>query len=173
MKLFIYGGSGSGKSAYAEKRAAALNKNRIYIATMKENSEEDRLRIEKHRSQRREYFFRTIEKSVDINNSFSEYFDGVILIECISNLVANEMFRDEKIISEDEVVTKIINDLKRLFSKCTDAVVVSNNIFDDGNEYDESVISYINALGRINRALAEMADEVVEVVVGIPINIKS
>ena len=56
--------------------------------------------------------------------------------------------------------------------KLTHLVIVSNNVFEDGNEYDSSTMAYIRAMGRINEKLAKMADEVIEVVVGIPVAVK-
>ena len=51
-------------------------------------------------------------------------------------------------------------------------VVVSNNVFEDGIQYDTGTGEYLNALGRINERLAVLADEVIEVVVGIPVILK-
>jgi adenosylcobinamide kinase/adenosylcobinamide-phosphate guanylyltransferase len=51
-------------------------------------------------------------------------------------------------------------------------VIVSNNVFEDGQIYDEATMEYIKAMGEINTKLALMSDKVVEVVVGIPIIIK-
>ena len=172
MKLFIYGGSGSGKSAYAEKRAANLSKNRIYLATMKVFDEEDEERVNKHRNMRRELSFDTVEMPVDISNALNSYYDGVVLVECISNLVANEMFKDGKTYSSKDVAEKIIEDINIIFQKAKNIVIVSNNIFEDGIEYDDYTKEYLKALGNINTHLSSFCDEVVEVVVGIPVEIK-
>ena len=51
-------------------------------------------------------------------------------------------------------------------------VIVSNNIFEDGKCYDSVTMAYIRAMGRINEQLARLSDEVVEVVVGIPVMVK-
>ena len=48
-----------------------------------------------------------------------------------------------------------------------------SNVFEDGRIYDDSTMEYIEALGRINERLAAEADEVVEVVAGIPQRIKA
>ena len=54
MVVFITGGSGSGKSEYAEQRAVALREKEkaselIYIATMEAQDAESKKRIERHR----------------------------------------------------------------------------------------------------------------------------
>ena len=48
-------------------------------------------------------------------------------------------------------------------------MVVTNEIFSDGIEYDEETLRYQKYLGQINAGLAKMADLVVEIVYGIPV----
>ena len=94
------------------------------------------------------------------------------LLECMSNLVANEMFSTDGIREEDAVVTKVVQDMELLAAKLDHLVIVTNNVFEDGIPYDEGTMAYLRALGRINAALAKCADRVVEVVVGIPVILK-
>ena len=62
MMHLVTGGSGSGKSAYAEQQVLeAGDAPRYYIATMMPYGEEGRRRVEKHRRMRREKHFETIE----------------------------------------------------------------------------------------------------------------
>ncbi len=95
------------------------------------------------------------------------------MLECVSNLLANEMFTEDGIRDEKETVDKILKDIGSLIEQTADGVIVSNNIFEDGENYDDAMAFYIKALGCINQALAAMADEVIEVVVGIPVTLKS
>ena len=198
MIYLIYGGSGSGKSEYAEKLAASLDDNRYYIATMKALSDEDMGRVKKHRMQREGKGFVTIEMPTDISRALNymsdrhagdcvdsiQHPDGddycltgcTALLECVSNLLANEMFVKENneyiTIPADIVSDKIINDIEIVSRRISNLVIVSNDVFEDSDNYDEQTLEYINALGRINAAIAEMADVVTEVVYGIPIAIK-
>ena len=175
MIVFVIGGSGSGKSAYAEKRLLAMEaEKKHYIATMRvfDDDEEGKKRVEKHRTMRREKGFLTIEKPIDLGEIALDAGDAWML-ECVSNLLANEMFTEEGIRDEKEMVDKILKDISSLIEQTADGVIVSNNIFEDGENYDDAMASYIKALGGINQALAAMADEVIEVVVGIPVTLKS
>lgn len=173
MIVFVIGGSGSGKSAYAEKRLLAMEaEKKHYIATMRVFDEEGKKRVEKHRTMRREKGFLTIEKPIDLGEIALDAGDAWML-ECVSNLLANEMFTEEGIRDEKEMVDKILKDISSLIEQTADGVIVSNNIFEDGENYDDAMASYIKALGGINQALAAMADEVIEVVVGIPVTLKS
>ena len=56
-----------------------------------------------------------------------------------------------------------------LLEQCENLVVVTNEIFSDGCEYDDMTKEYICHLGNINQYMAKKADIVVEVVCGIPI----
>lgn len=173
MIVFVIGGSGSGKSAYAEKRLLAMEaKKKHYIATMRVFDQEGKKRVEKHRTMRREKGFFTIEKPTDLGEISLGTGDAWML-ECVSNLLANEMFTEDGIRDEKETVDKVLRDIGSLIKQTADGLIVSNNIFEDGENYDDAMASYIRALGCINQALAAMADEVVEVVVGIPVTLKS
>ena len=51
-------------------------------------------------------------------------------------------------------------------------IIVTNEVFSDGVDYDEATKSYIRLLGKLNVRLAGLADCVTEVVFGIPVTIK-
>ena len=173
----IIGGSGSGKSAYAEDYMVSISEDRkkYYIATMQIYDEEGKRKVERHRMLRGGKGFSTIEQPIDIGKAAEKMEDGerTALLECISNLTANEMFLEEVPGTEEVITEKIVGGIAVLNRELTHLVIVSNNVFEDGNVYDKTTMAYIRAMGRINQKLAEMADEVVEVVVGIPIVIKA
>ena len=177
MMTLIIGGSGSGKSAYAEDYTISLSEDRkkYYIATMQIYDEEGKRKVERHRMLRGGKGFSTIEQPIDIGKAAEKMEDGerTALLECISNLTANEMFLGEIHGTEEAITEKIVGGIAVLNRELTHLVIVSNNVFEDGNVYDKTTMAYIRAMGRINQKLAEMADEVVEVVVGIPIVIKA
>ena len=91
--------------------------------------------------------------------------------ECLSNLVANEMFKEGKVRAANEVVEHICEGIRVLASHTENLIVISNNVFEDGIEYDEMTKSYIEAIGQVNCFIGSLADRVDEVVVGIPVNI--
>ena len=51
-------------------------------------------------------------------------------------------------------------------------MIVTNEIFSDGTEYDSSTRLYQEYLGTINQEISLWADRVTEVVCGIPIPLK-
>ena len=72
------------------------------------------------------------------------------LLECMSNLTANEMFTKDGMKSEDEVVEKIVSEIQTLSQKLDNLVIVTNNVFEDGVIYDAGTMEYLRALGRID-----------------------
>ena len=177
MMVLVIGGSGSGKSSYAEKTAVCLAQSgmkKYYLATMQVFDDEGRKKVEKHRNLRNGKGFFTIEQPTRISDALEKMEDGerAVLLECISNLTANEMFSEEKANTEIQVTDNVIRDIRWLKEQTNHLVVVSNNVFEDGITYDETTMEYIHAMGKINQKLAALADRVVEVVAGIPVVIK-
>lgn len=176
MMTLILGGSGSGKSAYAEDYAVTLSKGMktYYLATMQPFGKEAQQRIARHKSLRNGKGFLTIEQPTAIYKASEKMDPGekTVLLECISNLTANEMFEGEIPKSEETVFNKITNDIIILKEATTHLIIVSNNIFEDGTIYDKETMAYIRTISRINQKLTEAADEVIEVVTGIPLIIK-
>ena len=65
--ILITGGSGSGKSAYGEKRILEAGEmTRYYIATMEVFGEEGRKKVERHKMLRQGKGFITIESPKDV-----------------------------------------------------------------------------------------------------------
>ena len=203
MIALVIGGSGSGKSAYAEQMAvnAAGNGSLYYVATMQVYDEEGEKKVERHQKMRAGKGFLTIEqprrleeaaKKVAAESVPAEIASAgkvttekapigvkkTVLLECMSNLVANEMFSEENLSAVmDEAKIKqlsheIISGVTALQDSCDILIIVTNQIFEDGIRYDASTMAYIRLLGDVNRQIAEQAEQVVEVVAGIPIFIK-
>lgn len=178
MIHLVTGGSGSGKSAYAEKLVTEQYKkdSKYYIATMQVYDEEGKARIERHRQMRSGKGFTTIEQPACIEEALTkidkwEEKQCVALVECMSNLAANEIFQEEEI-RPYAAVERILKGIKTLSKHLHGLVIVTNNVFEDGIEYDAGTQEYLKALGQINEGLASMADTVTEVVVGIPVPLK-
>ncbi len=168
MFLLITGGSGSGKSEFAENYITKLGAKKLYyIATMYPLSRESQEKVERHRRMRRGKGFQTIECYTGLKNVEVE--DGsVILVECMSNLLANEMFQKGGV-GEANAYEEIVTGVERLKEKAEHLVLITNEVFSDGKKYDPSMTGYIRNLGYINCQLASEADGVAEIVYSIPI----
>lgn len=172
MFVVVTGGSGSGKSAFAEQQVVDSDiPRRYYAATMICSDEESRKRVERHRAMRSGKHFSTIECPRDLDQICVEE-GSALLLECMSNLTANEFFADGRIGESEKVKQKILSGIRRLMEECALLVVVTNEVFSDGNQYDSIAESYLKCLGEVNQEMAKLADEVVEVVYGIPLYLK-
>lgn len=167
MLHIVTGGSGSGKSAYAESCILEFQgENRIYIATMFPFDEESHARIRRHRKMRKEKSFSTIECYTGLEHVEVDA-DADVLLECMSNLTANEMYQESG--AGVHTVDAILRGVDCLARQCRNLVIVTNEVFSAGITYDPDTMRYLAYLGEINRRLGERADRVTEVVYGIPV----
>lgn len=167
MMILVTGGSGSGKSAYAENRVLSLGEGRrIYVATMHPYDEESLRRVKRHRQMRAGKGFETVERYTNLKELMLPE-DSVVLLECMSNLVANEMFQGEKI--RESIEMDVISGVRALKEQVRHLVIVTNEVFSEPSCYEGDTVRYQDNLGKVNQLLALMADEVTEVVYGIPI----
>lgn len=189
MMVLVIGGSGSGKSAYAEGLACSLAERegteKYYLAAMQIFDQEDERRVARHRALRKGKGFLTIEQPVQIEKALCKMETGkkTVLLECISNLTANEMFSGSQTFSEAQAITQtrvrktvetvelIRKGIAQIKRETNHLIVVSNNVFEDGIVYDRTTMDYLSAMGRINRQLVAWADQAVEIVAGIPVPI--
>lgn len=179
MLTLVIGGSGSGKSEYAENVITSRSEGtRVYIATMKPWDEECEKRILRHRQMRAKKGFETVEcyRSLKDIHVLEGNRDTEILLECMSNLVSNELFglgeKEEILLTPDETVEEILKGIHQIKNQAVNVTIVTNEVFSDGDSYSSQTNEYRRTLARINEKLARIADCVIEVIAGIPINIK-
>lgn len=176
--ILAYGGSGSGKSAWAERtllaQAAQVPGARaVYLAAMESASPEAPARIARHRAMREAHgaaagvSFETVERTVDVGGAAVAPGDFVLL-EDLGNLLANEIWSPSgagPALAEDRIFTG----LTLLQARAALLLVVSNDIFSDGGGYPPETMAYIRSLGSLHQHLAPLAEEVVEIVCGLPV----
>ena len=170
MTALITGGSGSGKSEFAERLAVSLGEDRLYAATMLPMGREAAERIRRHREMRHGRGFRTQDCYTNLSELEAAR-DTVVLLECVSNLLANIMFPQDGVRCADPS-GEVVSQIDELRSRCGSLVIVSNEIFSDGSTYDDDTMLYIKNLAVVNRRLACLADTVAEIVCGIPLYVK-
>ena len=149
MLVLVIGGSGSGKSAYAEDCVVRLSgeNSRYYLATMQIYGEEARARVERHRRLRKEKGFYTIEQQTSIEKALEKKketdrsdAEASALLECMTNLAANEMFGEAGASSCREVTDRILAGMEELKKGFQNLVVVTGNVFEDGRRYEQSTM---------------------------------
>ena len=166
MLTLVSGGSASGKSEYAEGLVTAVaGRPRLYIATMQVYDAEGEARVARHRAMRAEKGFETLECPEDLLHAPIPV-GCTALLECLSNLTANECFGP---VGFEGVTERILAGIDRLCRLAGEVVIVTNEVFSDGIDYGETTEAYLSVLAALNRAAAARADRVVEVVCGIPV----
>lgn len=198
MLHLVIGGSASGKSEYAESQAVAYAQPQVacpdskpmaagsrlyYVAAMKPYGEEAQKRIARHRKLRQGKGFETLERYTDLAGLCTEKPElagQTVLVECLSNLTANEIFEPEGA-GPENAEEAIVDGVRKLADLAGNLIVVSLDVFGEGRvdgEAADAGISedmtdvYIRVLGRVNARLAQMADQVTEVVYSIPVRQK-
>ena len=185
MMELVTGGSGSGKSAYAEnsvcqsrRRIQEKEKREIplyYIADMFPYGRETEEKIENHRQMRAGKGFHTLEWYQDLAGKLTgedapDLSGACVLLECVSNLTANEMYMEGG--AGENTVEAAVSGIRLLKERCRHLVVVTNEVFSESEPDSPEMSDYKKNLARINRALAEMSDRVSEVVYGRRIPVK-
>ena len=170
MMTVVTGGSGSGKSAFAEDKIVSFGPaKRIYIATMHPYDEESHKRVARHQKMRAGKGFETVECYTGLKNlDFPE--NAVVLLECMSNLVANEMYDPSG--AGENAEESILAGIHKLQKVRDDLVVVTNEVFSDSMTDNPEMEEYLKLLGKLNLRMGERADLVTEVVYGIPVERK-
>ncbi len=183
MIYLVIGTSDSGKSALAEELAVGTEDgHKVYLATMKICDEAGKKRVERHRAQRAGKGFETIEMEYDICTvleSIDEPQDTTILLECVSNLVGNEMydnphrkmdlpkeadlFADEMLFRIKELAEEIASDVKVLADAVSNIVMVTNEYEKEAEAYDDETRLYVQLLSIVNEKISTFSDKVIKV----------
>lgn len=187
--MMVTGGARSGKSSFAESKVHELAESRkpckvVYLATATSCDDEMAHRIAKHRASRPSEWI-TIEQFQDFQDLdliFDLHEAKVILLDCLGFMLNNIMFynlvdfEDCAISQFEEVEKNMLLEIEKLVElvrrKDLDLVVVTNEVGMSLVPPDQISRYYRDILGRANRTMAAISDEVVLVVAGIALNIK-
>lgn len=177
MNIFISGGCKNGKSYHAQELAQEMAREKslplYYLATMIPTDDEDRARIRRHLSEREGWGFDTIEQGRNICEALTGSTlsgvkvspGGVFLLDSVTALLSNEMFLPEGTVVLD-AAEKLAAELSEFANRTGNTVFVSDYIYSDGQLFDEYTENYRRGLALIDRTLAALCDQVVEVSYG-------
>ena len=169
MLTLVLGGAASGKSEYAESLVLKTALPRYYLATMQVWDAECAARVEKHRKMRAAKQFETVECPLHLDNVRLPV-RGTALLEDLGNLAANELYDPTG--AGENAAAAILRGLDLLAAQCEHLIVVSNEVFSGGADYEGDTDRYLRALAQENNAFAARADNVVRVVCGVPVYYK-
>lgn len=172
----VLGGARSGKSSFAERYAAKVSTGSagetrpvVYLATAEGLDEEMKTRIAKHQAVRPRAWA-TIEEPLEVSKVFQELtalpVPPVILLDCLSLLLSNWMFRGW------DVEGHIESFLVELLEYPGPVIVVSNEVGSGIVPADALTRNYRDWLGWFNQSVARGAESVLFVVAGIPVDLR-
>ena len=179
--IFVIGRASSGKSRFAEdmavRKSIEYDCQKIYIATMENETKASKQRIAKHRKQREGKGFETIEEMYVLKDHINEAEGKIVLLECVSNLCANVLYKsctDSTVSDEilDELAKSVFSDIERLYKHAKELIVVSADVFSEGKLFDGFTDNYLKLLALVNKKIAEKSENFIEVCAGIPCKIK-
>jgi len=171
----ILGGARSGKSAYAEQLAAQRGGSVLYVATAQAWDDDMARRIAAHQAQRPAHW-RTLEAPLNVGQAIKGAPPAdVVLIDCLtllaSNVIAPLDTADQAL--ADQALQAEIDALCAAFRPQAHWIIVSNEVgLGIVPAYPLGRV-YRDALGRANQRLAALADEVLFMVAGLPLAVKS
>lgn len=163
--ILVLGGARSGKSRFAEGLARGSGDAKTYIATAEPFDDEMRQRIARHRQQRAEDGWTTIEAPLDPPAVISAA-QGVVLLDCVTVWLGNLMHHDKDI-------RAAVNDLSAaLRESAARVILVSNEVGLSIVPENAMARRFRDEQGLANQRLAELADEVYLVAAGLPLKLK-
>lgn len=165
MFTMVVGGAASGKSEFAESLVLRSPlEDRIYLATMEPFDRECLRRIEKHRAMRAAKGFRTVECYRDLDRVQVPR-GSTVLLECLGNLCANELYGPNGPGAE----RAILSGIGHLLTQCGHLILVVNEVCSGGSKYAGDTLPYLRLMGSLSCRLAARADNLCEVVCGLPV----
>ena len=165
--ILIGGGARSGKSRFAVARAQALGARRLFVATAERSDDEMRDRIARHRADRADAGFDTVEEPRALAEAIAADSDhDVVLVDCLTLWLSNLMHAGSDL---DEATDELLGVLD---GYAAPVVFVSNEVGLGLVPETPLGRAFRDAQGRLNMRLAERADRVILMAAGLPLVMK-
>lgn len=169
----ILGGARSGKSAFAEKLATESNLPVTYIATAQVYDQEFGQRVEHHKV-RRPAHWRTVEQSFSLAEALQKHAKAneVVIVDCLTLWLAQCICPDcDRPDNHDwqHERSALLNTLPTLQGT---VLLVSNEVGMGIVPLGEINRQFQDEQGRLNQAIAKVADKVSFIAAGLPLTLK-
>lgn len=180
--ILCSGGARSGKSEFAERLALVIKGPKAYVATGQAFDEEMVDRIKKHQ-ERRGKIWNNFEVPLHLADEWENISQSadVILIDCLTMFTTNHMMAYGSIRGQEDanrLEQTILSELDTLLDSiqsCEDKTVIFvTNEIGLGIVPDNKLARYFRDIaGRVNRAVASVADKLYLTISGVTIELKS
>jgi adenosylcobinamide kinase/adenosylcobinamide-phosphate guanylyltransferase len=167
--ILITGGARSGKSKYAELRAAALGSRRLYVATAEAKDEEMARRIAEHK-QRRGNDWRAVEEPLALSSALlgQRGRTDCALVDCVTLWLSNLL-----LCHDAEFAARSVDELVETLARLDFHVVLVTNEVGWSIVPDNALARQFRDLaGWANQQIAAAANEVILTVAGVPMIVK-
>jgi len=171
--IFVSGGVRSGKSAWAEGLIRETPaKKKVYLASGWANDTEMAERIQRHRDDRKEHGWHTIEQPLQLERAVPEIApEDAVLWDCATTWLANELYEGweqgnpcvERPDCMEQKWAELQKTVEQIRNRTKLFVIVSNEVLDDFIR-DRT---YQQWLGRIHLWLVAQSDQAYEVENGV------
>ncbi len=175
--ILISGGSRSGKSDFGQQLAESLAGPRIFLATCPEVDDEMAERIRRHREQRQNRGWQTVEEPLDLAGALARCPDGAtVLIDCLTLWISNLMYKadlQERHLDENEVREKAEQLADAVRQRQGTVIMVTGEVGQGIVPDNRQARLYRDLVGRCNQCMGRRADAAYLVSCGIPLQLKS
>lgn len=169
----ILGGARSGKSRYAERLAAALELPVTYIATAQVYDDEFAKRVAHHQA-RRPAYWQLVEAPYQLAQTLRSHdaADSCLVVDCLTLWLAQCLcpdFEKPTAITWQDEQQALLDTLPTLQAT---VLLVSNEVGMGIVPLGEINRQFQDAQGRLNQAVAQIANQVTFVAAGLPLRLK-
>lgn len=175
----ITGGCRSGKSKFALNFAEKFEGQKIFVATCPIFDEEMNHRIQKHKEERQNLSWQTVEEEFDLVSIFEAdrlTKNSIVVVDCLSLWVNNLLYRSEQertTFNESNIQNLCVDLIQSIrHSSVQKSIFVSSEVGLGLVPENKTGRIYRDLLGICNQTIAQNADETYFMVSGIPLKIK-
>jgi adenosylcobinamide kinase/adenosylcobinamide-phosphate guanylyltransferase len=167
MIVLVTGGTRSGKSRYAQQRAKHLTDSPVYVATARIWDDDFKARITRHQQERGpEWSNHEAEKYISTLS-----FEGkVVVIDCVTLWLTNFFVDHQQNI--ENALTEFQQEINKLTAQHATFIVITNEIGMGLHADTEVGRKFVDLQGWANQYIASIAEEVIFMVSGIPLQVK-
>lgn len=174
--VLVVGGCRSGKSAFAQQYVEKLGGEKIYLATCPVVDGEIADRIARHRADRRDRGWRTVEEETALPETLTALAaDAAVLVDCLTLWINNLLYhceRDGKTPGEDEAALAAGRLVDACRARAGTTLAVANEVGLGIVPDNAAARRFRDMAGRTNQVVAAAADEVYFMACGLPTRIK-